>query len=175
MRHVERRGRYLRLADRSWRDPLSGRYSRDSGGRWNAPGNFEVVYLNAGMDVARAQLRHKLMRRGIAPEDLDADRGPDLVHTDVPAHPYVDAVTERGLASLCLPSSYPLDKRGTVIPHSACQPIGQQAWDDGELGIACRSAASAPDGGEELAYFSRGKKLLAKGREPFSRWYWRAP
>lgn len=174
MRHVERGGHYLRIAESGWRDPLSGKHSRESGGRWNAPGGFEVVYLNATVEVARAQVRRKLEPRGIFPEDLDLDQGPDLIHTEVPKQSYVDACTERGLVSRGLPPSYPLDGGGEDIPHSTCQSIGQKAWDAGEAGIACRSAASAPEKGEELAYFSRDRKLSVKQREPFARWYWRA-
>lgn len=172
MRHVERGGRYLRIAEPSWRDPLSGRYSRESGGRWNAPGSFEVVYLNATVGVARAQVRRKLEPRGILPEDLEPRQGPDLIHTEVPKQAFVDACTERGLTSLGLPPGYPLDKRGEEIPHTVCQAIGQESWDAGEAGIACRSAASAPHRGEELAYFSRDRKLSVKRQEPFGRWYW---
>ncbi|MGN6588398.1 MAG: RES family NAD+ phosphorylase [Solirubrobacterales bacterium] len=174
MRHVNRGGRYLRIAESGWRGPLSGKYSRESGGRWNAPGSFEVVYLNATVEVARAQVRRKLEPRGILPEDLDPAQGPDLIRTEIPTQPYVDACTEPGLVSLGLPPSYPTDKRGREIPHSTCQSIGQQARDAGEAGIACRSAASAPSPGEELAYFSRDRKLPTRGRESFSRWYWRA-
>jgi RES domain-containing protein len=175
MRHIERGGLYLRIAEPSWRDPLSGRYSRDSGGRWNAPGSFEVVYLNKGIDVARAQVRRKLEPRGILPEDLDPEQGPDLVHTEVPAQSYIDASTDRGLRSLGLPSTYPLDKRGTEVPHSTCQSIGQEVWDEGEPGIACRSAASPLSQAEELAYFIRGDRLRVKRREKFSTWFSRRP
>lgn len=173
MRHVERGGSYLRVADPDWEDPLSGRYTRDAGGRWNPPGAFEVVYLNAALRVARAQVRHRLEPRGIRPEDLDPPRGPILVHTSVPEQPYVDAATDRGLSSLGLPTSYPLDGQGGQIPHDACRPIGEQAWNDGEPGIACRSAASSPTAGEELAYFNRGEKLKIEAEEAFSNWFWR--
>lgn len=173
MRHLKRGGHYLRIAEAGRRDPLSGRYSRESGGRWNAPGSFEVVYLNATVEVARAQVRRKLEPRGIFPEDLEPDQGPDLIHTEVPNQPYVDACTERGLASLGLPPSYPLDARGKRVPHTACQPIGQEVWNAAGAGIACRSAASAPHQGEELAYFGRDRKLPIRLREPFARWYWR--
>lgn len=172
MRHVERGGPYLRVADPDWDDPLSGRYAADTGGRWNPPGAFEVVYLNADLRVARAQVRHRLEPRGIRPEDLEPDRGPVLVHATIPRQPYVDAVTEQGLSSLGLPKSYPLDERGSPVPHERCRPIGKQAWNEGEPGIACRSLASVPDAGEELAYFSRGEKLKVKGEEGFSGWFW---
>jgi hypothetical protein len=58
------------------------------------------------------------------------------------------------------------------VPHSACQPIGLRAWEEGERGIACRSAArTAPPGGEELAYFAR-EPLPAGPVEAFADWYW---
>jgi hypothetical protein len=173
MRHVERGGSYLRVADPGWEDPLSGEYVRDTGGRWNPPGAFEVVYLNADLRVARAQVRHKLEPIGVGPEDLDPDRGPALIRTSIPRQPYVDAVSDRGLSSLGLPTSYPLDDRGKPVPHRACQPIGEKAWDRGEPGIACRSLASSPVAGEELAYFNHGKKLKAESKEKFSEWFWR--
>jgi hypothetical protein len=173
MRHIERGGKYLRVADPDWDEPLSGGYARDAGGRWNPPGAFEVIYLNADPQVARAQVHHKLEPRGIRPEDLDPTRGPILIHTSVPRQPHVDAVTDRGLSSLGLPESYPLDSRGSRISHGVCQPIGEQAWNDGEPGIACRSAASSPTAREELAYFNRGKKLKVEDEEEFSDWFWR--
>lgn len=173
MRHVERGGNYLRVADPDWDHPLSGKYARDAGGRWNPPGAFEVIYLNADLHVARAQVRHKLEPRGIGPEDLDPERGPALIHTSVPKRPYVDAVTERGLSSLGLPTTYPLDARKKPIPHRIYQPLGLQAWNSDEPGVACRSVASSPTVGEELAHFNRGEKLKVEGEEKFSNWFWR--
>lgn len=172
MRHLERGGRYLRVADPDWDSPLSGKYARAAGGRWNPPGRFEVVYLNADLQVARAQVRHKLEPRGIRPEDLDPDRGPVLIQTSVPTRPYVDAVSDRGLSSLGLPKSYPFE-RGKPIPREVCQPLGEQAWERGEPGVACRSRALAPTPGEELAYFDLGEKLQVKDEESFADWFWR--
>ncbi len=171
MRHVRREGRYCRVADPDWRDPVSPDHSLQRGDRWNAPGAFGVVYLNGSRSVARAQVRQKLEPRGIRPEDLDPAAGPVLVHTEVPADTYVDAVTESGLKSLGLPTTYPLGADGKVIPHSACQPIGRRAWKADEPGIACRSAAqSAPEDGEELAYFAR-RPLEALGTIRFVDWF----
>ena len=172
MRHLERGGHYLRVADPDWDDPLSGKYARETGGRWNPPGRFEVVYLNADLQVARAQVLHKLEPRGIRPEDLDPARGPVLVHTTVPTQSYVDAVSDRGLSSLGLPKSYPFDDHGRSTPHETCQPLGEQAWEGDEPGIACRSRASAPAPGEELAYFDRDEKLKVDAEEEFSDWFW---
>ena len=172
MRHVRRGGEYLRIADPAWSNPLSPEYARRRGGRWNPPGSFGVVYLNASMEVARAQLRHKLEPRGIRPEDLEPDHGPVLVHTEVPPDRYVDAISEEGLVALGLPSTYPLDDGGRPIQHAECQPIGQQAWDAGERGIACRSTAgTAPPDAEELAFFAR-QALKRRGTDRFVDWYW---
>jgi hypothetical protein len=171
MRHIERGGRYLRVADPSWEEPLSGQYARRRGGRWNRPGGFDVVYLNASVDVARAQVRRKLAPLGIGPEDLEPARGPSLVHTDVPRGRYVDAVTERGLRSLGLAASYPLDLAGETVAHSVCQRIGEEAQQAGEPGIACRSAVAAPSPGEELAYLAR-RSLRVKRTHSFSEWFW---
>lgn len=171
MRHLRRGGTYLRVADPDWRRPLDARSSRRLGGRWNAAGSFGVVYLNRSVDVARAQVRRKLEPRGIHPEDLNPERGPMLVHTEVPEDTYVDAVTDRGLSSLGLPASYPVDAAGNEVPHTVCQPIGQTARDEGERGIACRSAAAQPSPGEELAYIP-GEGLAAIRRQPWTEWFW---
>jgi hypothetical protein len=131
-----------------------------------------VVYLNASVDLARAQVRDRLEPRGIRPEDLDPELGPMLVHTRVPDGAYVDAVSDRGLRELGLPATYPVDERGTAVPHAARQPIGQAAWDAGEPGIACRSAAAAaPPDAEELAFFAR-RRLRLRRSEAFVDWYW---
>jgi hypothetical protein len=159
------------VADPSWRDPLSGEYSRAHGGRWNAPGAFPIVYLNASLDVARALVRGRLEERGIRPEDVLAHAGPALVHTTVPGDTYVNAVTDAGLRALRLPTTYPLDGTGLVVAHSVCQPIGQAAWEQHERGIACRSASrGAPSRGEELAYFGR-ERLDAHNTELFAEWF----
>jgi RES domain-containing protein len=171
VRHVRRGGAYLRVADRDWDDPCSGEYARELGGRWNPPGSFAVVYLNASVPVARAQVRQKLEDRGVRPEDLQAEEGPVLVHTLVPEDHYVDVVTDRGCISLGLPSTYPVDKQKMLVPHSVCQPIGQRAWNGGEPGIACRSAArTAPADGEELAFYAR-QDLRTHHTEAFADWY----
>lgn len=171
MRHVERGGRYLRVADPSWEDPLSGAHSRRKGGRWNAPGEFEVVYLNANLEVARAQVRRRLAPLAIAPEDLDPARGPVLISTEVPAAPYVDAVSDGGLRSLGLPPSYPQDVAGAEVGHATCQPLGATAKAAAEPGIAARSAAAQPSPGEELAYFGP-EPLTVTARERFAEWFW---
>lgn len=161
----------MRVADPRWRRPLAAGHSRRSGGRWNPPESFGVIYLNASLEVARAQVRHKLEPRGIRPEDLSPERGPVLVLTEVPEQSYVDAVTDRGLQSLGLPPTYPLDSRGKEVSHAVCQPIGRSARDGKQPGIACRSAAAQPSPGEELAYFP-GPMLTVSRRQAWTEWFW---
>jgi len=171
MRHVRRGGRHFRVADPSWEDPLSGSFSRVRGGRWNPPGAFDVVYLNATEAVARAQVRKSLAPLAIGPEDLDPGSAPVLIATEVPTDSYVDATGDAGLRSLGLPVEYPLDAGGAPVGHAVCQPTGVAAQAAGEPGIAARSAAEVPSPGEELAYFGDGR-LSVRERRAFAEWFW---
>lgn len=174
MRHVRRGGRYLRAADPNWTDPLSPGHARRRGGRWNPPGSFGVVCLNASVALARTQVRHKLEARGVRPEDLVPSQGPVLVHTHVPEDYYLDAISDAGLVEVGLPTTYPLDESGEPISHDRCQPIGRRAWDSGEPGIACRSAAQVggvSSSGEEFAFFAR-RRLRIDAVEAYGDWYW---
>jgi RES domain-containing protein len=172
-RHVERGGRYLRVADPSWLRPLDGRHARQRGGRWNAPGSFPVVYLFQALDVARAFVLNRFQGHPYSAFDLRPDAGPDLVETDVPPARFVDVVTDDGCRAAGLPVTYPRDDGGAIVPHERCQAVGRLAWDGGEPGIACRSATARPtDAGEELAWFARGPRgLRTRRRRPFPDWF----
>jgi RES domain-containing protein len=172
MRHIERGGTYLRVADPAWADPLDASYSRRHGGRWNPPAAFAVLYLCRDVETARANARRLLDGQPFTFDDLLPERLPALVETEVPEERFVDAITARGLASLDLPPTYPLDGRGRVVGHKRCQALGAASWAAGEPGIACRSAApGAPQSGEELALFDRGTRLRRGRRQRFERWY----
>ena len=170
--HVRRGGRHLRVADPQWDDPLAGDYSMRSGKRWNAAGSFPVVYLNTTLEVARANCDKWFAALPYGPLDLEPDEAPVLVETETPEANYVDAVTDPGCAALALPTTYPFDAAGAVVPWATCQPIGQRLWGEGEPGIACRSAA-LPRGtvGEELAYFQRADRLRKGAVRAFADWY----
>jgi len=173
VRHLRRGGRYFRVADPAWEDPLDGSYAQQRGGRWNPPDSYPVVYLARSVATARANVYRLLIDHPYGPEDFEPATAPVLVTTDVPTDRYVDAVTARGLASLGLPRSYPLDASGTTVARERREAIGQAAWDAGEPGIACRSAApTAPARGEELAWFDRGTRLRAESTSAFERWFW---
>lgn len=176
-RHIRRGGEYFRVADPDWDNPLDGSYAAGRGGRWNPPGSFPVVYLSCNHPTARANADRKLAGQPITWDDLLPERRPVLVAVQLPLDRYVDVVTDEGCRAAGLPTSYPLDPTGAVIPRAVCQPIGTEAHAQGESGIACRSAAlGAVRGGEELAWFQRSTRLAASGSpEPFERWYWQRP
>ena len=169
---VTRGGVYVRVADPDWDDPLSGAFAKARGGRWNAPGAFPVVYLNADERVARANVLHRFDGLPYGPEDLEPSAAPALVSTVVPEDEFVDVISEAGCEAVGLPPTYPVDEDGAPVPHEACRPVGQEAWVAGLPGIACRSAApAAPLGGEELAWFDRGEPLTPLGVRRFLEWF----
>jgi hypothetical protein len=157
------------VADPAWSDPLDGRFAAERGGRWNPPESFSVVYLCRSLEVARANVLHKLEGQPYGPEDLHT--GPVLVRTNVPEDRYLNAVTDAGLRDLGLPRTYPLDSRRRLVPWARCQPIGLQAWEAGLPGVAARPARA---NGEELAYFGR-RKLRRGAVRDFEDWFWGEP
>lgn len=176
MRSIRRRGRYLRIADPGWDDPLDGSYSARFGGRWNPPRSFPVCYLNRDLPTARANARHLLTRRldglPITVDDLDPEELPVLVDTDVPADRFVNVVTDAGCVAVGLPRTVPVGESGGPVGWEPCQEIGRQAWDAGHGGVAGRSAAQgAPPDGEELAWFQRDRRLQTLRRRSFDDWY----
>jgi hypothetical protein len=173
-RHVTRGGPYVRVADPAWRRPLDPRFAAERGSRWNPPGSFPVVYLCASREVARAIVLDRFDRLPYGVLDLRPERQPVLVETDVPIRRVVDVVTDSGCRAASLPKTYPLDGRGKRIGWSRTQPVGRTAHQQGEDGIACRSAAPRrPARGEELAWFIRrgADRLRTAGRRSFGEWF----
>lgn len=184
LRYLRRGGIYNRVADPAWRDPLDGSFSLVRGGRWNSPGGFPVVYLNASLAVARANLRRRFQGLPYGPHDLDPAAAPLLVATEVAEDRFVDVVTDEGCLSADLPASYPWRQDGELVEWERCQEMGARAWAEGAPGIACRSAATAlPSAGEsaeapqrspgeELAWFQRDGKLQPLRVQLFEEWFW---
>lgn len=170
--HVNRGGAYFRVADPDWQNPLDGRYAQERGARWNPPGSFPVVYLCASLRVARANVLKKFEGQPYGPEDLEPAGAPVLAETDVPRDAFVDIVTDDGCAAAGLPRSYPIVD-GATIGWAQCQPIGLRAWETGETGIACRSAAPGMERtDEELAWFEHETRLTVSSRRSFEKWFW---
>lgn len=162
-------GRYVRVADPEWADPLDASYAAGGAGRrWNPPG-LPCLYLNADEATARANVDRLFAGLPYGPEDLDPDEAPLLVGIDVPAGTALDAYSDRGLLAAGLPTTFPLDAAGIVIPHATCQPIGAEAFAQGLNGVDARSAA--PGGHRELAWFPRGRSLAVASMQRFDDWY----
>lgn len=163
-------GAHLRVADPDWLDPLDPTFAAQGRGqRWNPPG-LPCLYLNHDRATARANVARKYVGLPYGPEDLDPTTGPLLVEVDVPIGTAADAYTDDGLAELGLPTTYPFDGSGGVIPHDVCQPLGQGAFDAGLDGVDARSAAAGGD--RELAWFPRGRVLAARPATPFDEWWY---
>jgi RES domain len=168
-------GRYYRVAEPDWENPLDGSYAAAAGGRWNRPRSYPVVYLSRSLRTARLNCLHKYRDKPYGPEDLDETEAPVLVETDVPDGEYADCLSNRGLEGWGLPTSYPQHPDGRPVTWEDCWPIGEAAHDTGHDGVACRSAAKGaqPDD-EELAYFERDNApaLQPRERRAFSDWFW---
>jgi RES domain len=173
-RHVTRSGRFVRVAQPDWRRPLDPGFAAERGGRWNPPASFPVVYLCATPEVARRVVVGRFEGLPYGVLDLQPDRRPVLIETDVPTHRAVDVVTAEGCRAASLPPTYPYDARGRKIGWERTRPIGERAWEGGERSIACRSAA-VPKGrdGEELVWFVRERtdRLTVSVRRSFDDWF----
>jgi RES domain-containing protein len=172
LRHVHREGVYFRVCDPDWTDCGDTSHNRRMGGRWNPRGRFGALYLNATREVAAANARVNFAGEMHLLHDLRPEYRPDLQSFEVPAAEYLDAVTPEGVAELGLPAGYP-----GRVGWRRCQAVGLAAYEAGEPGVACRSAAEADAGdwvGEELALFDRGGAgtgARPRRRLKFSRWY----
>ncbi|MBV8530613.1 MAG: RES domain-containing protein [Candidatus Eremiobacteraeota bacterium] len=171
MRRITRGGTYLRVFKPDWNDPLDPNFSKTAGGRWNAPGAFGVVSLNATLVVAAGNARIQHRGRAIGLFDLRPARRPSLLQVHVPNSMTLDVISDRGIRDLRLPAQFPWN-----VPHERCRAIGLQAYRSrGVRGIASRSAAECTPRewlGEELAWFDSSPALHENGpRHSFATWY----
>lgn len=166
---------WLRIAEESWTDPLDPTYAAVRGGRWNPPNSYPTLYLNEDRITARLNLEGFIADWPFEPEDLRTDTGPVLVHATLPIRQrVVDAHSIRGVASMELPPSYPLDEEGNLIGHEICQPVGRAAKDAALRGVRARSARAPVGAGRELAWFPATPRSRARmtAVQPFDEWYW---
>jgi RES domain len=161
-------GRYLRVADPEWVDPLDASFAARDGPRWNPPG-LPCLYLNADEKTARANVERLYVGLPYGPEDLDPEEAPLLVEVDVPAGTALDCYSNAGLSAVGLPTTFPRDTVGGLVPHSTCQPTGFDAFEAGLDGVDARSAA--PGGDRELAWFPRANTATETSVRPFEDWY----
>lgn len=172
-RTVRRGGAFNRLAEPHWEDPLDTSFSKQHGGRWNAPGSYGVLYLNMTEEMARIHVEHRLAGQPYNIEDLEPAAQHDLVEVDVAETDALDLVSGGGLRAVGLPVGYPLDAEGQPVTHEQCHSVGRAAYDAPLPAIVCRSAAAgAAATGEELAVFDRDLGIVTQtGRRSFAEWY----
>lgn len=166
---------WLRVADAGWADPLDPEFARQHGGRWNPPNSHATLYLNENLHTARSQIHHMLEGTAAQPDDLD-DQFVLIVATLPSRQTATDAVSNEGLNSLGLPSSYP-NNDGVPIGHDVCQPIGAAVKSAGLRGVHARSAATSDGSGRELAWFPAGRNSRAHALGepiPYSTWFYEA-
>lgn len=167
-KHLTRGGTYYRVCDPPWVNCADTAYSKRFGGRWNPPGAFGALCLNASIPVAIANARRALRLQfagAVTFDDLQDSARPHLLRVRVKKRTFADAVTDAGLSAIGLSTKYPDERR-----RADCQTIGLHAYRANEAGIAARSAVLASD--EELAIFEDHLKLQKiEAREPFEMWY----
>lgn len=174
---VEIGGTYSRVADPDWDDPLDTDFSVASGGRWNAPGTFPVLYLNETLGAARANVIMRLAeqrRLGVTLDMLDPLGLPVLVDVIVSPGTAVDLTSDDGLAAVGLPTSYPLDTAGQRVDHARCRPVGAAAHEAQHQGIRARCAATGAARIDiELAWFrdKGGSAALTGKPRSFRDWF----
>ncbi|WP_419842063.1 RES domain-containing protein [Candidatus Poriferisodalis sp.] len=162
-------GTYYRVADPDWSDPLDPSFaSAGLGRRWNPPG-LACLYLNADVTTARANVWRLFVGLPYGPEDLEPATAPVLVNVAVPDGEAADAFSDDGLVRLGLPTSFPHDGEGELVPHRTCQPLGQAAFDAGLDGVDARSAAAG--GVRELVWFPRGRPAQQLSRLSLDQWW----
>jgi RES domain len=172
---VNASGRYYRVAEPGWENPLDGSYAREDGGRWNRPGSYPVVYLSRSLRTARLNCLHKYKGKPYGPEDLDEAEAPVLVETDVPDGEHADCLSDHGLDGWGLPVSYPQHPDGRPVIWEECWLVGDAVHEEGLDGVACRSAAEGAQRDDyELAYFGRddAPALESIEQQAFSDWFW---
>lgn len=153
---------WLRVADPEWSDPLESSYAQEHGGRWNPPGSFATLYLNANLHTARLQIARMLAGSPVDPADLD-DGAFVLVAATLPrSQTCADAVSPAGLRALGLGDGYPLDRRGSAVDHVTCQEVGLRVREEGLRGVWCRSAVDADARARELAWFPATARSAAR-------------
>ncbi len=166
---------WWRIANPAWGDPLDPRFAGRYGGRWNPPDSFPTLYCNEDRVTARLNLRWFIRSWPYEPEDLRDDNAPLLVGITLPRDQRVaDVHSRKGVASVNLPATYPLDAGGKLVPHAPCQRIGREAKERGLRGVRCRSARTPEGAGRELAWFPATARSHARRKTTlaFERWFW---
>lgn len=168
--YVTRGGAYYRVCGPNWVDPSDTKYAKDSGGRWNARGEFGALYLCANLEAAYGnalRFLRKIFGAAAEPEDVQDAYLPVLQRFAVKPTVWVDLTTAATRVDVGLLASY-AEGEG----YTACVAVARNAYASGERGIVTMSAVAAQ--GEELAIFDRhvaGIAAIDGDRKRFVDWY----
>jgi hypothetical protein len=112
---------------------------------------------------------------GVPLEDRPPEELPDIVIFNASLS-VTNVATSAGLASFGLPVTYPVGFE-TTDAYTTTQPIGQQIYDAGALGLVTRSATLNRWDGPmvewaEVAIFTeRFSEFALVGRYPWDQWF----
>ncbi|MDQ2681551.1 MAG: RES domain-containing protein, partial [Candidatus Eremiobacteraeota bacterium] len=122
-KYLERHGTFLRLFEAGWDNCSDTSYSKRVGGRWNPPGEFGALYLNATTAVAAANARVLYAGSFYQPEDLTGAAELCLQEFSISKTAVLDCFTPNGVAKCGFPSSFPFES-----PHAPCQTIAREQY-----------------------------------------------
>jgi len=130
---------WWRIADPGWADPREPSVAKRSGGRWNPPDSFPVLYLNEDVATAQRNLRAFIARWPYEPEDLRDDRGPMLVGCVLPRRQVVgDARRSRSARPTKLTRGQPWrTPKRPAHRHHAAAVARRFVFDHGGHGRGC--------------------------------------
>jgi len=167
-------GHVFRCVPHGTKEPLDTSYSL-GGGRWNAPGTFQVLYTFLSVDLARTWAQQQLANVGATPDNTQPERLPDLVVIDCNLTAIADLTRPAGLSSVGLPTTYPVGYE-TQAAWTVTQPIGAALYNQGTPGLLARSATAKAWDGEtsswaELAIFpDHAPPQVLVDRLPYTAW-----
>ena len=124
------------------RDPLSGEGARLTGGRWNPPGSFAVLYLALDVPTTVNELRRSAARQGLVPADFLPR---ELYTYELRLQHVIDLRIDTHARAVGLQEGWLSDEDAT-----ACQAVGEAAH---HVGFEALLAPSAAGPGEVLAVF----------------------
>ena len=133
-----------------------------------------MLYVNEDTQTARLNLIAFTAGWPYEPEDLREDEGPALVGCVLPRRQDVcDAHSLAGVRAAGLPTTYPIDEQGDIVPWAICQPIGERVKKAGLRGVLTRSAQSRQVE-RELAWFPASARSRARRQQTleFVDWYY---
>lgn len=119
------------------RAPLSGEGARITGGRWNPPGSFAVLYLGADPSTVVAEFHRLARRQGVDPTSFLPRT---FFRYDVALHRLLDVRDNRSQAELGL-------NQAALVSDdlTRCQAVGEAAFAAGREGVLAPSAAGSGD------------------------------